>query len=98
MIEVTTVSGAKMCIMWRHIATFFACGKGTAIYLDKGDDRILVKEDYDTVKKIISMAMTLESGDYMVKNNDCSDEPFREFVASMKFRSFIDSMRECGLI
>jgi hypothetical protein len=62
MIEVTTTMGTKMCIMWRHIATFFACENGTVIYLDEGDDRILVKEDYETVKKIISMAMIVEAG------------------------------------
>lgn len=61
MIEVTTTMGTKMCIMWRHIDTFFSNGSGTTIYLAGSKSSISAKEDYETVKKLISMAMSLEA-------------------------------------
>lgn len=61
MIEVTTTMGAKMGIMWRHIDTFFSNGRGTTIYLAGSKSSISAKEDYETVKKLISMAMSLEA-------------------------------------
>lgn len=62
MIEVTTAAGTKMVVMWRHIDTFFSNGRGTTIYLAGSKNSISAREDYETVKKLISTAIMLESG------------------------------------